>query len=152
MNDMNNQLAEISTQEFGMDFISGLTEKTLMYTSLNPKDDKEKAAAFNAMNNTQHRLADFINKKIKVTDIFCEVLTMTREDPKTGEVVEQKAPRIVFIDEKGEGYGCVSIGIYGALKKMIAAYGQPTWKPGITIEVKQVNRAEKQMLTFDVIA
>ena len=49
---------------------------------------EEKALVFNAANNPQHKINDFINKKIMVKDFYAETLALVNEE--TGEV--EKAP------------------------------------------------------------
>ena len=107
---------------------------------------EEKALVFNAANNPQHKVADFINKKIMLKDVYAETLELVNRE--TGEV--DKAPRIVLIDDKGEAYETVSVGMFGALKKLIATFGEPTWEPAIPVVVEQVKVSNGSMLTLSV--
>lgn len=114
--------------------------------SIKAETMEEKALVFNAANNPQHKVADFINKKIMVKDIYAETLELVNKE--TGEV--DKAPRIVLIDEAGEAYECVSVGMFSALKKLIATFGEPTWEQPIPVVVKQEKVANGSMLTISV--
>lgn len=114
--------------------------------SIKAETAEEKALVFNAANNPQHKVADFINKKIMVKDIYAETLELVNKE--TGEV--DKAPRIVLIDESGEAYECVSVGMFSALKKLIATFGEPTWEQPIPVVVKQEKVANGSMLTISV--
>ena len=117
------------------------------FCSMTANTPEQKKILFKAMNSPDHKLADFINKKIRIKDMYCEIVTIA--DQNTGEIV--KLPRIVLIDEKGVGYQCVSNGIFMGLKKLVAIFGEPTWKQPIEIEIKNVKtRNGYTALTFDL--
>lgn len=123
------------------------TETTSSYCSISGGTVEAKKAVFNAMNNPDAQLSDFINKKIVVKDVFVESMILTDEE--TGETTE--APHIVFIDEKGKSYSCVSKGVFSALRNAILVFGEPTWEDGLPIVVKQKSlKGGFSMLTFDV--
>lgn len=131
----------------GENMILDLTTRQTQYCSVVAQTDEEKALLFNATNNTAHRLSDCINMVISVKDVFVEVVNCTNQE--TGEVTP--CPRIVLINEKGEGYQCVSLGIFSALKKLFAIYGEPKdWSKPIKLEVKQVTKGERKMLTLNI--
>lgn len=131
----------------GENMILDLTTRQTQYCSVVAQTDEEKALLFNATNNTAHRLSDCINMVINVKDVFVEVVNCTNQE--TGEVTA--CPRIVLINDKGEGYQCVSMGIFSALKKLFAIYGEPKdWSKPIKLEVKQVTKGERKMLTLNI--
>ena len=123
------------------------TAKT-QFTSMVATTNEEKAKLYNAMNNPDERISDNINKQIKAKDLYVEVVNCTNTE--TGEVTA--CPRIVIIDDKGKSYQAVSIGIYSALKKIIQVYGAPTWETPINLEVKQITKGDRKMLTLNVVA
>lgn len=116
------------------------------FCSVKAETMEEKALVFNAANNPQHKIADFINKKIMLKDVYAETLELVNKE--TGEL--DKAPRIVLIDENGEAYECVSVGMFSALKKLIATFGEPTWETPIPVIVKQEKVTNGSMLTLSV--
>ena len=81
-----------------------------------------------------------------VKDVYAETLELVNKE--TGEF--EKAPRIVLIDDNGEAYECVSVGMFSALKKLIATFGEPTWEQPIPVVVKQEKVANGSMLTLSV--
>ena len=99
------------------------------------------------MNNPDFRIADCINKKINAKDLYIEVVNCTNEE--TGEVTA--CPRIVIIDDHGKSYQAVSVGIYSALKKVIQVYGTPTWDEPVQLEVQQISKGTRKMLTLRVV-
>ena len=111
-----------------------------------PADRDAAGRVFNALNNPEHRVADFINKKISVKDVLVEIAEVVNED--TGEV--EQAPRVVLIDEKGEAYQSVSVGMFTAVKNAIKVFGAPTWEPPLGIVIKQKAVGKGSMLTFDI--
>lgn len=132
----------------GYDLIADLTSAQMQFCSMRAESDADKIKLYNAMNNPDHRLSDYINKTINAKDLYIEVVNCTNEE--TGEVTA--CPRIVIIDNKGESYQCVSVGIFSALKKAIQVFGSPTWEKPVKLEVKQITKGKKQMLTLSVVA
>ena len=129
--------------------VADLTTRRVSYCSLTAETAEEKTTLYNAMNNPQNRVKDCINETIALKDVFVEVVHCVNRE--TGESVA--APRVVFIDDNGIGYQCVSTGVFSALKKLFAVFGEPrTWDRPVNIKIKQLNRGtDKSILTFDVI-
>ena len=139
----------VATNKFadmGFDISVDMTSAQLSFSSLKANTDEEKAQLFNAINNPEKRLADCINMKINAKDLYIEVVNCTNEE--TGEITA--CPRIVIIDDKGVSYQAVSLGIYSALKKVIQIFGTPTWEKPISLEVKQVTKGTRKMLTLNI--
>lgn len=119
-----------------------------MVCSIEPTGDRKKdAQIFGALNNPEFRLANFINKRIKVENVLVEIRDLLNEE--SGEV--ETAPRVVLIDEDGKSYQAVSKGIFNAVKNAYSVFGQAPWTPALEIEVKQVAVGRGSMLTFDVV-
>ena len=121
-------------------------EQTSMFCSIQGGTRENKVAVFNASNNPDHKVGDYINKVIVVKDVLAELIEVTNEE--TGEV--EVTPRVVLIDMDGKSYQAVSKGIFNALKKAIAIFGAPTWDEGLPCLIKQVSVGKGSMLTFDV--
>lgn len=121
-------------------------EQTSMFCSIQGGTHADKVAVFNASNNPDHKVGDYINKTINVKDVLAELIEVTNEE--TGEV--EQTPRVVLIDVNGESYQAVSKGIFNALRKAIAIFGAPTWDEGLPVLIKQVSVGKGSMLTFDV--
>lgn len=121
-------------------------EQTSMFCSIQGGSYDTKVSVFNASNNPDHKVGDYINKTIKVKDVLAELIEVTNDE--TGET--EIAPRVVLIDMNGESYQAVSKGLFNALKKAIAIFGAPTWDEGLTVLIKQVKVGKGSMLTFDV--
>lgn len=132
----------------GFNVAIDMTTAKTQFCSLVAESDEDKAKLFNAMNNPDKRIADCINTVIRAKDLYVEVVQCTNEE--TGEITP--APRLVLIDEKGESYQAVSVGIYSALKKIIQIYGVPTWEKAIPLMVKQVTKGSRKMLTLSVVS
>lgn len=116
------------------------------FCSVKADSMEAKALVFNAANNPQHKVNDFINKKIMVKDVYAETLELVNKE--SGEI--EKAPRIVLIDAEGEAYECVSVGMFSSLKKLLATFGEPTWEEPIPVVIEQVKVANGTMLTMRV--
>lgn len=138
---MNN---ELMTNSFVSDLENDNNDIFCSFTADKPEDKKK---LYKVMTNPDHKLADFINKTISVTDIFSENCQLT--DGKTGEV--KTMPRIVLIDKDGVSYQCVSYGIYNSIKKLIQIYGLPTWEEPIDLLVKQIKAGDKNILSLEIV-
>lgn len=121
-------------------------EQTSMFCSIQGGTHESKVAVFNASNNPDHKVGDYINKVIVVKDVLAELIEVTNDE--TGEL--EVTPRVVLIDMDGKSYQAVSKGIFSALKKAIAIFGAPTWDEGLPCLIKQVSVGKGSILTFDV--
>lgn len=119
-----------------------------MVCSIRPTGNrKEDAKIFAALNNPEYRIANFINKTLKVQNVLVEIREIMNED--TGEI--ETAPRVVLIAENGKAYQAVSKGIFNAIKNAYEIFGAAPWEPPLEIEIKQIAVGKGSMLTFDVI-
>lgn len=141
--------AMVETDDDGASMILDLTTRRTSYCSLTAQTEEEKAVLFNAMNAPDQRLKEHINEVIRLKDIFVEVVYCTNEE--TGVV--SPAPRIVLIDDNGVSYQCVSKGIFGAVKKLFAVYGEPqNWADPIPVKIKQIILSkDKNVLSLEVV-
>ena len=139
----------VSVEMDGSNFLADLTAATVAYCDFVPDTAEGKKQLYNAVNSPTHRLSEMIGKTISVEHIYCEVVPLL--DEKTGEVT--KAPRIVLFGADGESYTCVSVGIFGAIKKVFAIYGTPeTWAEPLTFEVRQIERGNgKRLLSLNIV-
>lgn len=119
-----------------------------MVCSIQPDGNRETAAKiYAAMNNPEFRLADYINKKIKVTDFLIEITEIANEE--TGEL--SQVPRVVLIAEDGKSYQATSYGIANSVRNLVQAVGAAPWKPALEVEVKQRPTKRGSMLTLALI-
>ena len=119
-----------------------------MVCSIQPTGNrKEDAKIFAALNNPEFRIANFINKRIKVQNVLVEIREIM--DDETGEI--DTAPRVVLISDDGKAYQAVSKGIFNAVKNAYEVFGKAPWEPPLEIEIKQIAVGKGSMLTFDVI-
>lgn len=121
------------------------SERRTTYCSIIPKSEKEETALFNGVNNPDKRLREFVNMPLEITNVYVEVVNTTNKT--TGEVLQ--SPRIILFDKDGVSYTAVSLGVYGALKKLFSFKGTPDkWNGPITIIPKTVSKGEYNILTF----
>lgn len=140
------ELALSSDRFAALDIASDLTTGRAAYCTMQAADNKARVTLFNACTNPL-KISDMINKRIKVLHIYAEIIQVVSEQ--TGEMVN--VPRVILIDEQGKGYQAVSIGIYNAVKRMIALFGSPAeWDKPHTVEVQNVSLANGQH-TFNLL-
>lgn len=95
---------------------------------------ESKAIVFNAMNDTDYALRDYVGKVIEITNFVAHKITL--EDERTGEITN--ATRCVFIDKDGKTYGTVSSGINQSMVKLFGTVGFPaTWDNPLPIKVME---------------
>ena len=108
---------------------------TESYCSIKGDSREALVAMYNAINSPDHKLSDFVGKKLNIKDISIERVENLNDE--TGEMAANA--RVVLIDENGESYTCVSSGIYSAIKKLVAVFGEPTWEPALPVEVQNLS-------------
>lgn len=119
-----------------------------MVCSIKPDGDRKTAAKiYAAMNNPENRIADFINKKISVSDYLIEIVEIASEE--TGEM--STVPRVVLIAEDGTSYQATSYGVANSVRNLVQAVGDAPWKPALQLEIKQRPTKRGSMLTLGLI-
>ena len=108
---------------------------TESYCSIKGDTREALVAMYNAINSPDHKLSDFVGKKLNIKDISIERVENMNDE--TGEMATNA--RVVLIDDNGESYTCVSSGIYSAIKKLVAVFGEPTWEPALPVEVQNLS-------------
>lgn len=123
-----------------------------VYCTIDDSTQAGKKKLFKIKNRPDHNISEFINKQIRIKDIYIDVNARVQKDGENAGVVENK-PRTILIDDKGESYiAGVSIGIYQAVKEIIRTFGAPdTWDEPLTVTVVQVKTARGNMLSLDIV-
>lgn len=125
---------------------------TPVYCTLDDSTAEGKKQLYKIKNRPTHNISDYINKEIRVKDIYIDVNARMNKDGENAGVIENK-PRTILIDDNGESYiAGVSIGIYQAVKEIIRTFGDPaTWAEPLTVTVVQVKTARGNMLSLDIV-
>lgn len=114
------------------------------YSSFSVETMEDKKKIYNITNNPDKSLKDCIGETIELKDIYVESVECIGED---GEV--NVCPRSILIDTNNVSYGCVSTGIFHALKRIISIFGEPTYPEGLKVKVKQISKkANRSVLTL----
>ena len=104
------------------------------FCSMVAVDLKAKKTLFNACSNPE-KVSAYIGKTIKLVHFYVEIIQTVSEQ--TGEIVS--VPRVVLIDEKGNGYQGVSVGLYNSIKRIVSMFGVPdTWDAPLSVEIQQI--------------
>ena len=144
---VNKEENNVIVNDENKNFVADLTTRSMQYCSVVAETIEEKKALFNAMNSPEKRTADCVNEVIVLENVYVESIECVNKD--TGE--KTTCPRVVMIDTEGVGYQSVSLGIFSALKKLFGMFGEPaTWDEPIAIKIKQISKAEKKILTFEI--
>ena len=130
------------------------------YCSFAPSTQEEKIRLFNAVMNPDERIKDHVNETITIKDFIVEIVTLDKKDEsgktmvddETGEVIQQAAPRIIILDDKGKSYTATSIGMFSALKRIVGIFGEPnTWKKPVKVKIKMISRGTRNMLNLEMV-
>lgn len=132
----------------------GTASTAPVYTTLDVTTKEGKKKLYRIKNHPDHTLSEYINKTIRITDIYVDVNPRTNKDPDSENygVIEDK-PRTVLIDENGESYvSGVSIGIFNAVKEIIRTFGDPsTWEEPLEVMPVFVKTPKGNMLSLDIL-
>ena len=132
----------------------GTASTAPVYTTLDVSTKEGKKKLYRIKNHPDHTLSDFINKPIRIVDIYVDVNPRMNKDPDSDNYgcVEDK-PRTVLIDENGESYvSGVSIGIFNAVKEIIRTFGDPsTWDEPLEVVPVNVKTPKGNMLSLDIL-
>lgn len=108
--------------------------------------EEEGIALYNAMANPSSKLKDMINTPLYITNIYMEKIELTNEE--TGEVTENV--RTVLIDQEGASFQCVSVGVFQAVKRLIAVFGPPAvWQKPMKLVPKLISSGKNQIMTLE---
>ena len=123
-----------------------------VYCTVDDSTMESKRKLYRYKNRPDHNIRDFIDKEIRIKDIYIDVNARVQKDGENAGVVENK-PRTILIDDKGESYiAGVSIGIYQAVKEIIRTFGDPkTWIEPLPVVVVQVTTPKGKMLSLDIV-
>lgn len=123
-------------------------ESNMPYCSVSATDGASATLIFNAMNNADEAIDQYINQSIEVAGVFVQKIYMT--DEKTGEANE--LPKVVLFDSNGHTYATASKGMYNSLCNVCMLLGDPAhWKSPITVKILQTKVKKGTMLSFEVI-
>ena len=125
---------------------------TPVYCTVDDSTTEGRKQLYKIKNRPTHNISDYINKEIRIKDIYIDVNARVNKDGENAGVIENK-PRTILIDDNGESYiAGVSIGIYQAVKEIIRTFGDPrTWTEPLTVTVVQVKTARGNMLSLDIV-
>ena len=125
------------------------SDQSQRYYSIVPQTREEGVQVYNAVNNPDFRIADYINKTIAVKHVLIETVELeSKDNPFEKDLV----PRTVLIDDKGKSYVAVSFGIFNSMKRVVQMFGEPsTWDKPLNIEIKQIKKGENSILTLNIV-
>lgn len=131
-----NETLELTSDAFGkINLARDIQGGGRGYCTMVAEDRKAKARLFNACSSPK-KLSDCINIPIEMIHFFVEIIQCANKE--SGELVN--VPRVVIIDKKGQGYQAVSVGIYNAVKRIVAMFGHPsTWTEPVTVITQNVD-------------
>lgn len=139
-----------------MNEIVRITEENPTYSSMSliHATKEEKALFFNAVENPKEKLSNYINKRLKFTNVFMEQVIMCDRDDegKPIPMTEKPTVKTVFITPDGNGVISMSMGVARALYSMFQIFGTPdTWDAPMEVIVQQVDIGKNRTFKLKVV-
>lgn len=107
---------------------------TALWSSIESKDRKSAIKVFNAINNSEHALADNLGAVLEIQDMLAHPITLQDEITKQ----DVQAMRVVLVTKEGKAYHAISQGVVSSLQKIISIVGPAPWLPGLKITPVEV--------------
>lgn len=127
------------------------------YCSFKPDEFDAKIKLYNAINNPDRRVADCINKEIRLRDVVIKAVKLSEERNRAdnwtdvGDSKERDGFRVILIDEDGLSYSATSAGIYNSVATIRSVFGMLHFETPLTVQVNQVKTKNGNTLTLRVV-
>lgn len=127
------------------------------YCSFKPDEFDAKIKLYNAINNPDRRVADCINKEIKLRDVVIKAVKLSEERNRNdnwtevNDGKERDGFRVILIDDEGVSYSATSAGIYNSVATIRSVFGQLHFDTPLTVQVNQVKTKNGNTLTLRVV-
>lgn len=112
-------------------------------TNINIDDEEQADMLLNAMQDTENKINDFVNKKINCIGYFVQEFLTDTFNEETGEQVTRKKHTLTLFDEKGVAYVTGSNSCYMSFCDIISIKGEPTTEHVLTLIPIKVDAKEK---------
>ena len=117
-----------------------------IYSSVDKSTNEGKKAMYKAMTTPDVKISDEVGKTITIKDV---VLIPTEFIEENGNV--RSGVRSAIIDSDGVVHGASSIGVANSLQAIFEVFGNPTYKDGLPVTVKQISKGQNRIITLDII-
>lgn len=136
-----------------MNELMRLTDENPTYCSMVVSSREQQKAFYNAVQNCDKKISDYINKELTFTDIYMEKTELMEKDDKGNPTgVIQDAVKIVLILEDGTGVVSTSKGVLASIYAMFRIFGTPDiWEEPMTVRVKQIETAKGRTFKLEVV-
>lgn len=118
------------------------------YCSIDTKTLEGQIMAASAITAPDYNIGDHVGATIRIKDVYAQRTEFV--DDETGEITP--GIRTVLIDVYGKSYQTASMGIFNSLKQMFAIFGQPTWTPGVLVQVISKNIGKNRVYMLKPVA
>lgn len=130
-----------------------ITDSNPTYCSMTVESKAEKIQFYNAVQNCDKKIGDFINKEIAFSNVYMEKTEVMEKDAKGNPTgVLNDAVKIVLITPDGEGIVSTSKGILTSLYALFQIFGTPeTWDEPMTCIVKQIETTKGRTFKLEAV-
>lgn len=133
--------------------LARITNENPTFCSMVVTNREERKAFYNAVQNCDKKVSDYINKEITFKHVYLEKTEVMEKD-RTGNPtgVINEAVKIVLILEDGTGIASTSKGVLTSLYAMFKIFGTPdTWDEPMTCVVRQIETAKGRTFKLEVV-
>lgn len=131
-----------------------INEENPAYTSMTVTTKEERKAFYNAVENPEHKLSEFINKKVTFSNVSMEMSQVQARDDAGNPIPDTFNPAVktVLVTPDGKGIISTSMGVARALYSMFQIFGTPdTWDEPMTVVVKQIEIGKNRTFKLEVV-
>lgn len=130
-----------------------ITDANPTFCSMTVQSKQEKIAFYNAVQNCDNKISDYINKRFKFNNVYMEKTEVMEKDKNGNPTgVINNAVKIVLIQPDGTGIVSTSKGILTSLYALFQIFGLPNeWEEPMEVEVKQVETAKGRTFKLEAV-
>ena len=130
-----------------------ITDANPTFCSMTVESKQEKIAFYNAVQNCDKKISDYINKRFQFDNVYMEKTEVMEKDKNGNPTgVINDAVKIVLIQPDGTGIVSTSKGVLTSLYALVRIFGLPNeWDEPMTVEVKQVETSKGRTFKLEAV-
>ena len=151
---INNFTGVNSKEEIIMNELMNIKDSNFEYTSMQIASMEDKKKFYNAIENPEYKLSEFINKEIVIDDVSMVASQVQERDDAGNPIPDHYSDTIktVIVTPEGDGIISTSMGLARALVSMFRIFGTPdTWDQPLRCVVKQVDVGKNRTFKLEVV-
>ena len=116
-----------------------------VYSSIDGSTFEGRVATLSALTDSEPA-ADHLGEEFSLKDVVVQTVTLTNEDPRSGELVEDVALRVILVTDIGNLHA-ISNGLFRSVQNIFGTLGHPSTWP-TTVKAKVVEERGRSGFRF----